>query len=440
MHDLSPSGWRLPANATKVGAPRLSIRRATSIALLSIAASALFCARAGRSQVGDSDDAPPAAAAPGVDLAAVEQAYRAANDNELTRLRLVEQLTWIPGAAPLLAQIIESDASDQVALSAAYALRRAQLAPVIGGLERRLQSGTRDAAARERLAREIERHQVFAAGQNLPHFLREAPPVFSLDLNKKPTVRVLAFGDFGDGSPRQEHLAEAMRRLHAQQPFDLAVTLGDNFYPAGMSGPTDARWQRDFARLYEPMRIRFYPTLGNHDWLLADSPAAEVLHSAQSPYWRMPAARYPFVAGPIQFFALDTNLVSRAQLDWLDRELGRSTARWKIVYGHHPIFSYGAHGDEPAVRDNLLPLLRGRAQIYLCGHDHDLQHLGPEGGVHFVIAGGGGAQPRRTSTGPRSQFAASKNGFAVIEGSASSLSISLMGEDLKTLHRFTLGH
>jgi hypothetical protein len=415
----------------------LSIRRATSIALLSIAASALFCSRAGQSQLGDSDDATPAA--PGIDLAAVERAYRAAHDNEQLRLRLVEQMTWVAGAAPLLAQIVESDASDQVALAAAYALRRAQLAPVIGGLERRLQTGTRDAAARERLTREIERHQVFAAGQNLPHFLREAPPVFSLDLDKKPSVRVLAFGDFGDGSPRQEHVAESMRRLHGQKPFDLAITLGDNFYPAGMSGPSDARWQRDFARLYEPMHIRFYPTLGNHDWLLTDSPAAEVLHSAESGSWRMPAARYTFIAGPIQFFALDTNLVSRAQLDWLDRELARSTARWKVVYGHHPIFSYGVHGDEPAVRDNLLPLLRGRAQLYVCGHDHDLQHLAPDGGVHFVVAGGGGVQPRRTSGGPRSLFAASRNGFAVIEASRSTLAVSLVGDDLKTLHRFTLG-
>ena len=52
--------------------------------------------------------------------------------------------------------------------------------------------------------------------------------MFSLDLDKKRVVRVLAFGDFGDGSPRQEHVAEAMRRLHHDKPFDLALTLGDN--------------------------------------------------------------------------------------------------------------------------------------------------------------------------------------------------------------------
>jgi tartrate-resistant acid phosphatase type 5 len=417
----------------------VSIRRSLSIAFVFLAAGVLVDARPARSQLGVStDEAAPTPPPLSNDLATLERALRA-EANERVRARLVQDMAGLPGAAPLLTQIIESERSDEVALAAVYALRRSTMGLVVGALERRLQTGTRDAAARERLAREIERHQVFAAGQNVPHFLREAPPVFSLDLDQRRSVRVLAFGDFGDGSPRQEHLAEAMRRLHAQRPFDLAVTLGDNFYPAGMNGPTDARWQRDFARLYEPMRIRFYPSLGNHDWLLADSPSAEVLHSAHSEYWRMPALRYTFIAGPIQFFAIDTNLVTRAELDWLDRELARSTARWKIVYGHHPIFSNGAHGDEPVVRDNVLPLLRGRAQIYLCGHEHDLQHLGPEGGVHFVIAGGGGAQPRRTSGGPRSLFAASKNGFAVIEASRTSLSVTIVGEDLKTLHQFALG-
>ena len=126
------------------------------------------------------------------------------------------------------------------------------------------------------MLREIERHQVFGAGQNLPHFIREAPPPFTVKGADRRNVRVLAFGDFGDGSDRQKRMAEAMARFHAKTPFDFAVTLGDNFYPAGMAGPADPRWQRDFERLYEPMHIRFYPSLGNHDWVLADSPAAEI--------------------------------------------------------------------------------------------------------------------------------------------------------------------
>jgi hypothetical protein len=421
-------------------APRTSWQAAV-FAVVAVASAfvalALADAPAAWSQLGDATDDAVTAPAQG-DLATLERFYRAAR-NDKARARVVLDMAGLPGAAALLGQIVETDPSDDVALAAAYALRRTTLGALVGSLERRLKTGTRDAAAHDRLAREIERHQVFAAGQNIPHFLREAPAVFSLGLEKRPHVRILAFGDFGNGSPRQEHMAASMRRMHADRPFDLAVTLGDNFYPAGMNGPTDPRWQRDFARLYEPMRIPFYPSLGNHDWILADSPAAEMLHSAKSDYWRMPALRYSFVAGPVQFFAIDTNLVSRAELDWLDRELARSTARWKIVYGHHPIFSNGVHGDEPTVRDNVLPLLRGRASIYLCGHEHDLQHLGPEGGVHFVIVGGGGTTPRPTRAGRRSQFAASRNGFAVIDASQTSLAVTFVGEDLKPLHRFTIG-
>jgi tartrate-resistant acid phosphatase type 5 len=375
---------------------------------------------------------------PSADFVAMERAYRAER-NDRMRAHIVGDMGGIVAAIPLLAEIVEKDPSDDVALAATYALRRTSVGALAASLERRLQSGTRDQVAHDRLTRELERHQLFASGQNLPHFLREAPPVFSLDLDKKHVVRILAFGDFGDGSPREEHMAEAMRRFHRDKPFDLALTLGDNFYPVGVASPDDAHFQRDFVRLYEPMHVRFFPTLGNHDWVLPDSPAAEVLHSAKSKYWQMPAIRYTFVAGSVQFFAIDTNLVSRAELEWLDHELTHSTARWKIVYGHHPIYSNGAHGDEPVVRDNVLPLLRGRANIYLCGHEHDLQHLAPEGGVHFVIVGGGGAQPRPTRVGPRTLFAASRNGFAVIEASRTSLSVNLLGEDLKSLHRFSLG-
>ena len=373
---------------------------------------------------------------PRMDLPQLQQAYQAEKDDR-KRVRIVQEMSWRAGAADALATIVANDPSDDVAVAAANAWRRNVLGGIVRALERRGES-PRDTPGRERIRREAERYQVFATGQNLPHFMREAPPPFQVTSEHQRRVRVLAFGDFGDKSERQERTAAAMLRAHGDKRFDLAITLGDNFYPAGMTGPADPRWERDFERPYAPMRIPFLPSLGNHDWILSDSPAAEVAYSARSKIWRMPAARYTFTAGPVQFFALDTNLVTRAQLDWLDRELTRSTARWKIVYGHHPIHSDGVHGDEPAMRDRVLPLLRGRADLYICGHEHDLQHLVPEDGLHFVIAGGGGAAPRVVNPGPRSLFAASSNGFAIIEASRDNLTVSLVDEALKVLHRFTI--
>ena len=104
--------------------------------------------------------------------------------------------------------------------------------------------------------------------------------LFSLKPLDQP-IRVLAFGDFGNGSIEQKEVASAMQRFHQTQPFDFAITLGDNFYSVGMESPTDPRWKTWWNELYDPLGIKFYVSLGNHDWGSADSPAAEVLYTTQ---------------------------------------------------------------------------------------------------------------------------------------------------------------
>ena len=240
-------------------------------------------------------------AMPPVSLATLEKSYREETDDN-KRAKIVRKIAALPDSADILARIVTDDRSDDVALAAAHALRRATLGRVVTLLDRRLGAGTRDPEARERMLREIERHQLFAEGQNLPRFMREAPPTFKVATRDRGRVRVLAFGDFGDGSERQARLAEAMRSLHAKTPFDLALTFGDNFYPAGMASPDEPRWERDFERLYGPMRIRFFPTLGNHDWVLADSPASEIARTARSKAWRTTstcACRFGTVKPPL---------------------------------------------------------------------------------------------------------------------------------------------
>jgi predicted phosphodiesterase len=148
----------------------------------------------------------------------------------------------------------------------------------------------------------------------------------------------------------------------------------------------------------------------------------------------MPAAYYTFTAGHAQFFALDTDVISEKQLLWLKDALRASSARWKIVYGHHPIYSEGQHEDNNMKIGQLLPVLRDSADIYLAGHDHDMQHLKPEGRLHFFIAGSGG-KLRSITPGPRSLFAKSANGFAVLEVQQESLAVSFINVDGQELYR-----
>lgn len=332
-----------------------------------------------------------------------------------------------------------ADADVSVAMLALERLRAQQNQDLAQILRQRLEQARLkgDEAALRLLAQEQERWISLVKGAMLPAFMRVPPPLFSLKAADS-AVRVLAFGDFGNGSAGQKQVAAAMLRYQRQIPFDFAITLGDNFYDAGMASPTDPRWKTWWDELYDPLGLKVYATLGNHDWGWADSPAAEILYTQQSPSWRLPAPYYTFTAGPVQFFALDTNEVSEAQLLWLKDELEKSRARWKIVHGHHPIYSDGAHADNPVLINRLLPVLKGRADIYLAGHDHDLQHLKAEEGVHFFVSGGGGAGLRQPKPGPRSLFAKAVHGFAVLEADVRQLKVRFIDTSLNQLYEYAL--
>jgi tartrate-resistant acid phosphatase type 5 len=344
-----------------------------------------------------------------------------------------------PQVRQALERCILSDSDTNVALLALERLRAQQAQDLAKLLARRLERARAagDAAALRQLAQEQERWISLARGTMLPAFLRAVPPLFSLKAADQ-NVRVLAFGDFGNGSNEQKQVAAAMLKFHRQTAFDFAITLGDNFYSYGMESPTDPRWKTWWDALYDPLGIKFYASLGNHDWGFADSPAAEILYTQQSPSWCLPAPYYTFTAGPVQFFALDTNEVSEAQLLWLKDELAKSSARWKLVYGHHPIYSVGAHADNPGLIRRLLPVLKGRADVYLAGHDHDMQHLKAADGVHFFVAGGGGAGVRPVKPEPRALFAKDVHGFCVVEADGKQLKLRFVDTALNQLYEATL--
>ncbi|MCX6625369.1 MAG: metallophosphoesterase, partial [Acidobacteria bacterium] len=190
--------------------------------------------------------------------------------------------------------------------------------------------------------------------------------------------------------------------------------------------------------LYDGLGIPFYATTGNHDWGLADSPAAEILYSLGSRSWHMPALYYTFTAGPAQFFAMASNAMSETQTRWLDGELARSTAKWKIVYAHHPIYSYSGHGENPQLQKTLLPVLRNRVQVYLAGHDHVFQHLKPEAGVNFVVSSAAGQGTRPANSGPNTLAADSFYGFTVFDIGVEHLTLTAVDSEGKVRYKTEL--
>lgn len=342
--------------------------------------------------------------------------------------------------SPQVRQALErhaaTDPDPRVALVALERLRVMHARALVGLLEKRLAlaAGQKDEKALKALEAVHQRWVTQARGAVLPAFLQQPPPVFQAP-GAGSSIRVAAIADFGVENEDQRAVAAAVAAVHRRQPFNFGITLGDNIVPDGVTDPADPRWKGGWEQIYGALGIPFFAVSGNHDWGFPDSPAGEILYSRQSKSWRMPAPYYTFTAGPAQFFALDTYAFSQTQLRWLEGELARSRAPWKVVYGHHPIYSYGVHGDTPELKRLLLPVLKGRAQIYLAGHDHLPQYLQPEGGVHFFVGPAAGQSSRPEASGPLTIFSGSFYGFMALDISAERIEVAFFGSDGALLYK-----
>ncbi|HEY4989135.1 MAG TPA: metallophosphoesterase [Opitutaceae bacterium] len=341
----------------------------------------------------------------------------------------------LPGLEERLQSLAEATQDPELMLAYLDAERRTDDKRLRALVEARIGAARKsgDAKALETLAAADERWLMLERGASMPGYMRRPPALFSAGPHDK-AVRIVGMGDFGSGSQAQRDVAAAIVRMGEELPFDLGLTFGDNFYPSGMTGTDDPRWRDWWEALYSPLHIIFYPTLGNHEWYSDDGAAAEIAY--RSATWHFPAPYYTFTAGPVQFFAIDTTEISEAEILWLDKAIGASTARWKVVYGHHPIFAPEKNARNGAylayMQARLWPLLRGRVDAYLCGHQHAMAHMDAREGVHFFMSGGGGA-PLSTVAGkaPGAHFAEATFGFLTLEADAGWMKIAIFDTDGK---------
>jgi hypothetical protein len=340
-----------------------------------------------------------------------------------------------PGAIARLQKLAESAADPDAMLAFLDGARRLETERLRETLSARIAEARRtgDAQALEKLAPADERWLMEERGATIPGFMRRPPPVFSVKPGDQP-IRIVGMGDFGSGTQAQRDVAAAIVQMGKADRFDFGLTFGDNFYPSGMKGPDDTRWRDWWETLYSPLGIVFYPTLGNHEWYSDDGAVAEIAY--RSPTWRFPSPYYSFTAGPVQFFAIDTTEISEEEILWLEKAIGASASRWKVVYGHHPVFAPERDAKSgnylKYMQARLWPLMRGRVDAYLCGHQHAMAHMEPRDGVHFFMSGGGGAPLSKVSAkAPGTRFAESTFGFLTLEASAERMSIALFDTDGK---------
>lgn len=244
----------------------------------------------------------------------------------------------------------------------------------------------------------------------------------------KASTGFLFFGDFGINEPDQRAVAKGMETYcgsHTGHSCQFVLTLGDNFYPSGVQSVTDSKWKTHFLDIYQKLGLTFYASLGNHDY--GGKIQAEIDYTKSGKLWYMPARYYSFSKNDVEFFAIDTETFDEQQQAWLQQKIGASKASWKIAYGHQPIYSYGMHGESNELIKKLLPIIEGKVDFYLSGHDHDLQVLSDHGAPLFVVSGAA-AQTRPTKTGARTEFASSELGFAHLQIEKTSAKLEILNK------------
>lgn len=304
----------------------------------------------------------------------------------------------------------------------------------------------------------------------------------ALALNLRITARAevnasglnfLCIGDFGTGGAEQAKVAGAMRdfiKKHSLKP-DALLCIGDNFYskdkaPGGFSVDSP-RWKTGIEDMYPAASFPgpMYAVLGNHDY--HDNAGGQDVQLAYSKKpgvrWKMPAKWYRLDLGGekplVTFLCLDTNLPevsggkdsktgkprgsltaaeAAEQLAWFKAELKKPRAPFTVVVAHHPVYSNGSHSDTKALVEQWDGLLQeNNVHAYLCGHDHDMQHLELKGRfTSHVLSGGGGAKTRPLKVTHVDQFANPINGFTHLHVTADALRFTHYDIDGVQLHTF----
>lgn len=81
----------------------------------------------------------------------------------------------------------------------------------------------------------------------------------------------IVIGDWGEPKNVDNEIknAIAMNEVARSRHTSFIVAVGDNFYQAGVTGPTDPKFQEVWESVYtgsEIQSLQWYVVMGNHDW------------------------------------------------------------------------------------------------------------------------------------------------------------------------------
>jgi len=216
-------------------------------------------------------------------------------------------------------------------------------------------------------------------------------------------------GDFNGGTGTATRCRQrATSDLLVEAGYDAVLLLGDNQYEDGALAKYEASFAPTWGRLGPLLR----PAPGNHEYV---TPGAAGYFDYFGPAAGDRArGYYSYELGTWHVVVLNSSCDAiggcgpgSPQLQWLVQDLAAHRQACTLAYWHHPRFSSGLHGDDPAYDAFWQALYQAGADLVLAGHDHDYERFAPqdpsgradpEHGIRELVAGTGGRETRPFTT------------------------------------------
>eukprot|EP00850_Spirogloea_muscicola_P007529 SM000038S14342 [mRNA] locus=s38:376991:380032:- [translate_table: standard] len=292
-------------------------------------------------------------------------------------------------------------------------------------------------------------------------------------------LNFLVVGDWGrQGMFNQSLIAKQMGIVADKLGIQFVISTGDNFYERGLKSLHDPLFKESFSDIYTASSLQtlWYAVLGNHDYRGDPKVQMDPKLRIQDRRWYCQRSyqlsrtlcsvdQAGDCTESVDFFFIDTNPFvpeywakdagfdfsdflpqeqqQQSQIMALSSLLGASNATWKIVVGHHPVYSLGEHGNTSELVRLLEPVLEEhQVDLYVNGHDHCMQHIKRnDGSVNYLVSGGG-SKAFRTVFHPVPEdgfkYGFEGQGFAAVSMAPRAVHVAYYGVHGELLYSFHL--
>jgi hypothetical protein len=161
------------------------------------------------------------------------------------------------------------------------------------------------------------------------------------------------------------------------------------------------------------------------------------------------------------FVSVDTISIEKDEnnaegmINTMDKDLKNADKKdWKIVFGHYPCHSGGCYSvylpSYNILQEKVEPVMKKqKADFYLSGHDHNLQHWVTKDnsrGVEHITTGAGGANRyskkdrnvrKNEAKGVELKFFEEQYGFTYFVVNKDEISVYFVNSNREVIHHFT---